>query len=288
MAAVAASRGNVGRVVQKLFARVSRDDYNRGIGRFAAHFKDDLNLSAQAIAQHNVHHVGIITGFPCLMQHAIPTETDGPLGALALARALLLMGKSVTVITDDCNSAVVRACRDFSAPPLPPVDGGDVTAPANGAAEEIGAALLEEEQRLLSHVQLLSFPAGTSWSAAQEDRLAEVANSLDHVIAIERTGPAPDGTYRTMRCFDMSHLVAPLERILTLHTRRGVRSMRRAKKEGRHTFFACTLFFHFIGIISRLAPSVIGGAHAPPPSPPAHAHAPARTLLNPPPPAFML
>jgi hypothetical protein len=230
MAAVTAARGNVGHVMHKLFARVSRDDYSRGIGRFAAHFADDLNQSAHAIAQHDVRHVGIITGFPCLMQYAIPTETDGPLGALALARALLLMGKSVTVITDDCNSPVVRACRDFTAPPpaVVALKGGAAVA-ATEDEEEVGGALggallaLAEEQRLLNRVQLLSFPPGTSWSAAQEDRLAEVADSLDHLIAIERTGPASDGTYRTMRCFDMSHLVAPLERILTLHARRGVR-----------------------------------------------------------------
>lgn len=34
------------------------------------------------------------------------------------------------------------------------------------------------------------------------------------LVAIERTGPARDGTYRTMRGFDMTRFVAPLERLL--------------------------------------------------------------------------
>jgi hypothetical protein len=39
--------------------------------------------------------------------------------------------------------------------------------------------------------------------------------SLDAVIAIERSGPAADGICRTMKGFDMNHLVAPLELLLS-------------------------------------------------------------------------
>ena len=35
--------------------------------------------------------------------------------------------------------------------------------------------------------------------------------SVDTVVAIERTGPSADGTYRTMKGYDMTHLIAPLE-----------------------------------------------------------------------------
>ena len=31
----------------------------------------------------------VVTGFPCLLEFSPPTETDGPLGAVAIARALL-------------------------------------------------------------------------------------------------------------------------------------------------------------------------------------------------------
>jgi len=203
-------------VFGKLFERVSRDEFKRGIGRFATHFDTELQRSAQTIAHSDIRHVGIITGFPCNLKHTPPTETDGPLGAFALARSLLLMGKKVTVVTDDCNSAVMQACRDFMA------NGGVTNSDANADAGAF--AELDGEQQHFRRISLASFPAITQWTDEQEQRLAKLSDSFDHVIAIERAGPAADGTYRTMRALDMSHLVAPLERIMELHERRGVRN----------------------------------------------------------------
>lgn len=37
---------------------------------------------------------------------------------------------------------------------------------------------------------------------------------MDTVVAIERAGPSPDGTYRTMRGRDMTPIVAPLELLI--------------------------------------------------------------------------
>jgi hypothetical protein len=38
--------------------------------------------------------------------------------------------------------------------------------------------------------------------------------SIDTVVAIERAGPSPDGSYRTMRGRDMTPIVAPLELLI--------------------------------------------------------------------------
>jgi hypothetical protein len=43
--------------------------------------------------------VCIATGYPCCLSDP-PTETDGPLGALAIARALSSLGKKVVILTD--------------------------------------------------------------------------------------------------------------------------------------------------------------------------------------------
>ena len=51
----------------------------------------------------------ILTGFPCLIDHTPPTETDGPVGAVAIARAVLGAGGSAALLTDDCNVDVLRA-----------------------------------------------------------------------------------------------------------------------------------------------------------------------------------
>jgi hypothetical protein len=45
--------------------------------------------------------VAILTGYPCCQSNP-PTETDGPLGALAVARILLSVpGTHVTLLTDE-------------------------------------------------------------------------------------------------------------------------------------------------------------------------------------------
>jgi hypothetical protein len=44
-----------------------------------------------------------IIGFPCCVNESPPTETDGPPGTFAIARAAAAFGHIVTVITDDCN-----------------------------------------------------------------------------------------------------------------------------------------------------------------------------------------
>ena len=48
-----------------------------------------------------------------------------------------------------------------------------------------------------------------------EKRLISIQNKADLIVAIERTGPTKDGSYRTMSGKDMSHLVAPLELLIT-------------------------------------------------------------------------
>ena len=48
--------------------------------------------------------VAVLTGFPCMVEHTPPTETDGPPGALAVARACLGLGKSVRLLIDEVSA----------------------------------------------------------------------------------------------------------------------------------------------------------------------------------------
>lgn len=50
--------------------------------------------------------VAILTGFPCLMDYNPSTETDGPPGAFAIARALIALGKRVYILTDEVYSTI--------------------------------------------------------------------------------------------------------------------------------------------------------------------------------------
>ncbi|KAG5187246.1 hypothetical protein JKP88DRAFT_161883, partial [Tribonema minus] len=129
--------------------------------------------------------VAILTGFPCLLDHDPPTETDGPLGAFVIARCCAALGKRVIVLTDDASAEVLMA-----------------------AAAGCGVAGAQ--------LSLEAFPPAAEWDDTDEERLLEVAVAADVVVAIERPGPASDGCYYTMTGRDMGEVVAPIDRLLEL------------------------------------------------------------------------
>ncbi|CAM9930762.1 unnamed protein product [Ectocarpus fasciculatus] len=159
--------------------RVHMDEGNRGIGEIV--IKGELFAAASELL--TARRVVIITGFPCLLDFTPPTETDGPLGAVAIARALVELGKDVVIATDECNEEPVLA--------------------AVAASGLYGA-----------HLQLECFAGGIGYDEGEAARLKSLAESVDMVVAIERAGPCSDGMYKTMRGFDMSYLLAPLELLL--------------------------------------------------------------------------
>lgn len=135
--------------------------------------------------------VVVLTGFPCRINDSPPTETDGPPGAVALAKAARKLGKPSAIVTDTTSEAVMAAC--------------------------VKAAGLAEDPDF----KLICFPPKPVWTEADAVRLAAVADEYDHAVAIERSGRAVDGSYYTMRGFSMDHLVAPVDELLTIGTAAG-------------------------------------------------------------------
>ena len=190
------SRSNKSRVssvnvidqVLQLEERIQRDEGKRGIHEILPN-KGELLGAAEDIIR--CTSLVIITGFPCMMAYTPPTETDGPLGALCIARCALAIGKEVLILTDECNEESVLAAA-------------------------AGSDLFETYGTKLS---LESFPSMESFDENDEKRLISIQNKADLIVAIERTGPTKDGSYRTMSGKDMSHLVAPLELLITKEVR---------------------------------------------------------------------
>jgi D-glutamate cyclase len=174
------------RTLQKITDIIQRDEGKRGIGELiaAAGCEDDLLQAARDMVR--AKDVAIVTGFPCLLDYSPPTETDGPLGALAIAKALLVLGKRVRVLTDECNEDVLLACA---------------------AASQLDRFLVGDDPRL----QLESFPPLDRFDHHDEARLNALSQAVDLVVAIERAGPNGAGKYCTMRCRDMTNIVAPLD-----------------------------------------------------------------------------
>jgi hypothetical protein len=127
----------------------------------------------------------VLSGFPCCVNESPPTETDGPPGTFAIARAAAALGHDVTVITDDCNLAVFAAALN------------GLVVPGN-----------------CGKISLETFPA--VFSVKDEDRFAKFANQCDLLISCERAGPGKDGRCYTMRGIDMNErgLIAPLHRLV--------------------------------------------------------------------------
>jgi hypothetical protein len=123
--------------------------------------------------------VGIITGF--LIPTAKPprAETDGPLGALYLARALRSLGMRVVLASDDFCVPALQA-------------GLDACGLADGVA-------------------LLTLPRTDTYLYASKFKTK--SGPLTHLIAIERVGPAANGRCHTMRGRDITPWMAPTDRV---------------------------------------------------------------------------
>jgi hypothetical protein len=165
---------------------MSADPGRRGIAAFFV--SGELECAARALLA-ATRGVAVLSGFPCVVGHAQPTENDGVSGAVAIARAALLLGKPrVSIVTDECNRVVFEACVQ---------------------------ALLATGTRLgedwASRLQLQSFPSAAGWRDADSAAMDDVVAQHDHWVAIERSGCAADGNYYTMRGRSMNDLVAPLD-----------------------------------------------------------------------------
>ena len=164
--------------IQQLQDIIGTDAGNRGMKALIV--PGDLEEASRIFGQQpKSNTIILLSGFPCCVHDTPPTETDGPPGTVALARAALALGMRVVVVTDDCNREVFAAALER----------------ATGTSSTTSS----------SPVQLVSF--GPNAVAADFEKLA---SSCDLLVACERAGPGPDGRCYTMRGTDMTGLVAPL------------------------------------------------------------------------------
>ena len=176
-------------VISSIEDIISQDEGGRGMASLVV--KGDLELAAKVMArlqnscEGRIPQVLILSGFPCCVNESPPTETDGPPGTLAIAKAAVCLGYDVTIVTDNCNKEVFYAA----------------------------CSQLDWNNK----VALEAFPAEADMSEEDYTRLNELAdNRCDLVIACERAGPAKDGHCYTMRGIDMTSkgLIAPLHKIV--------------------------------------------------------------------------
>ncbi|MGF1579189.1 MAG: glutamate cyclase domain-containing protein [Gemmataceae bacterium] len=162
-----------GNVLDLVRECVQRDVGKRGLAtdprhNLFNHCPGDFAASAASIADHPNPRVAILTGF--YIPHANPPspETDGPLGALFLARALSALGIPVVLLTDGfCQPSLAIGVR---AAGLMPSEDDPVA---------VRLMTLPMDQSAWEHF----IPKGWLPFALERFRIS-------HLIAIERPGPS--------------------------------------------------------------------------------------------------
>ncbi len=147
----------------------------------------DFAASCRSLAEHPRPALAVVTGFFIPTGTPAAGETDGPLGALFLARALTPLGIPVVLVTDDfCMRALVAGLGECGLGKNVPL----IALPTPTQAKDMTDA---EYRR---HVT---------------DRLDGVA--LTHLLAIERVGPNDQDRCHTMRGRDITELMSPAHRL---------------------------------------------------------------------------
>jgi hypothetical protein len=157
------------------------DPHNRGIKDF---FRPGGAFRAAASLLRS-RRVLMTTGFA--VGQAMP-ETDGPPGTVVLGRALRLLGKSVTYLTDPVTLPIVEAALKALGEPI------DVV------AVPPGPSALEDARRLVASFR------------------------PTHLVAVERPGRTRDGDYLSARGESVAEWNAPLDDLF-LARRRGVKTI---------------------------------------------------------------
>lgn len=145
----------------------------------------DFEAACRSLAETPNAAVVVVTGF--FIPHATPPagETDGPLGALFLARALTPLGIRVILASDAFCVPALRAGL--------------------------------EACELTSAVPLLTLPPPTEALDAElyRHRINTATGPVTHRIALERVGPARNGRCHTMKGLDITERMSPAHWLFT-------------------------------------------------------------------------
>jgi hypothetical protein len=195
---------------------IQRDVNNRGLARdpndnLFTHCRDDFANACRSIAETAQPALAIVTGF--FIPHAQPPcgETDGPLGAIFLVRALQLLGIKVALFTDDfCRRALEVGLQEFSLETIIPIlvlSAESPSFPRSAWERKLGrsASRPGREQDATQSVADLRSHA---------ERGNENENMVPHrlfFLSLERVGPGHDGRCRNMHSRDVTGEMAPAD-----------------------------------------------------------------------------
>lgn len=167
---------------------IQDDIGERGIAKL--HIADEL-LRAALVLSHSSF-VGIHFGFPCNTNDEFPDETDGPLGAIALGKALKALGKEVTFIASYYHVKLVQVLVE---------------------------TFLRNKACVVEFTPQRTHGSGGVRAAAQtllfHNPTNQMSPKFDVLVAIEAVGRTEEGRYMTMKARDLSEIckVSPVDEV---------------------------------------------------------------------------
>jgi hypothetical protein len=169
--------------LDRILALIQNDPGGRGLRRdpndnLITATTGDFERACLAIAEHTDPKIAIVTGFTIPSVDPPCGETDGPLGALYLARSLAPAGIAVTLVSDGSTLPALQAGINSTG-----LNQVTVIELADGHYE-MDAGVYSSEFR-------------------------DQCPPFNVLIALERVGPAFDNRCYSMRGCDMSHLTRP-------------------------------------------------------------------------------
>jgi len=170
----------------------------------------DFAAACRSIAGTANAHVAVVTGFWIPSAQPPAGETDGPLGSLFLARALVPLGIRITLLTDDfCTSALAVGLTAANLGgkvrlltlPTPQACRGMATA---AYADAVGKALGP-----ITHLVAVERPGPTHTIASLQAQLGGEAIGETLIDFLQDVPEEMQDRCRTMRGFDTSDRVSP-------------------------------------------------------------------------------
>ncbi len=186
---------------------VQRDPGKRGLAadphdNLVTSTAGDFVRACRNIATHPSPRIAIITGFTIPTADPPCGETDGPLGALFIARALAPLGMPVALASDGTTLAALRAGVAAAG-----LDHRSGTRQSSAERQERKSGDFRYEN--VEPVPVIELPEEVDPDTFRREFYRR-AGAVNILIALERVGPShSDGRCYSMRGHDMTHLTRP-------------------------------------------------------------------------------
>lgn len=166
--------------INKLEQVIQDDPGNRGIKPL--HKPGELVRAALRLSC--AKSIAIVTGFPIVHGNGFSPETDGPLGALTMAKAFLTLGKKVTLVGSDyiCNlfKDIVKDGVDAEIIPMG-IEIEEFTPDTSKSPQESACEFLYHDEKCTKP-------------------------RFDVLVAIEAVGRTENGSYKSMLAKDLTSI----------------------------------------------------------------------------------